>query len=125
MAQVNIGHFTDIDQEDSRAFAELAQEAVALAVHGVKKEDIQPDTVSVMVIPIDKANSLSGADIEVQVLVSGNNWPKDNSGKPIDALTAKAHFDKMAGTIYKALIKGTNRKIYVWVTPFTASGWAE
>lgn len=125
MAQVNISHFISINSADSQVFSKLLQEIVALEVHAVEKSAILPDSVSVLVIPIDTETSLSGAETEVQLLVSGNNWPKDNQGVPFDAEAAKKHFDKMAQNIYKRITAVQNRKVYVWVTPFYASGWAE
>lgn len=125
MAQVNICHFKPITAGKSHDFAELLRNVVAWEVHGIRKSKIEPDTVSVVVIPVDRGASLSGADTEIQVLVSGNDWPKTNDGKPADASAAKIHFDIMAAKVHKALMLAQNRKIYVWVTPFTATGWAE
>jgi len=125
MAQINISHFTDISVEENRHFSELVRDVAAWEVHAVKKTDIEPDTVSVMVFPVDMAASISGAETEVQVLVSGNDWPRNSDGTPADAAVAKKHFDQMAGNIYKALTTNSNRKIYIWVTPFMTTGWAE
>lgn len=125
MAQVNITHFTDISDGESRNFALLARDVVAQAVHGLTRSEIQPDSVSVLVVPVNTQASLSGADTEVQVLVSGNNWPTNAMGHGARANEAKSHFDNLAKKIYKPLTENGHRSVYVWVTPFTASGWAE
>ncbi len=124
MAQVNIAHFVNIAADESDNFVLYARDVVAKEVHGLEKPDIQPGSVSVLVIPIDKG-SLSGVDSEVQVLVSGNNWPTTSLGRPATAAEAKTHFDKMAERIHRKLAGQSQRSVYVWVTPFTASGWAE
>lgn len=124
MAQVNIAHFTDIKADEMREFALQVRDIVAREVHGLKPSEIQPDSVSVLVMPIDTRTSLSGADTEIHVVVSGNNWPADGIGQPASAATAKIHFDKLAASIHRALAKESERKLYIWVTPFTASGWA-
>ncbi|MGI8419258.1 MAG: hypothetical protein ACR2LN_01290 [Candidatus Levyibacteriota bacterium] len=124
MAQLNIFHFTDITNIESSEFTLLARDIAAKEIHGLEKSEVQPDSVSVMVIPVDRSASLSGADTEVQVQVSGNNWPYNGTGEPANAVEAKAHFDKMAEKIYSAILKKSKRKVYIWVTPFTASGWA-
>lgn len=125
MAQVNITHFSDIDFNESRNFTLLARDVVAKEVHGLAKAEIQPDSVSVLVMCIDIQASQSGADSEVQVLVSGNGWPINSAGRAANTAEAKAHFDSMAARIHKSLTKESRRNIYVWMTPFTASGWAE
>jgi hypothetical protein len=125
MAQVNITHFADITADKSREFALLARNVAAKAVHGLEKSEIQPSSVSVLVVPIDKKTSLSGADSEVQVLVSGNNWPTNPAGRAANAVEAKVHFDNLAAEIHNSLKKDSRRNVYVWVTPFAASGWAE
>ena len=124
MAQVNISFLSDIPSNERRQFALAVRTIVAKAVHGLQDHQILPDSVSVLVLPIDTATSLSGADVEVQVLVSGNNWPLDVEGRPLDVSKAKKHFDQLALRILSALAKKSKRTIYVWVTPFTASGWA-
>lgn len=123
MAQLNISHFTDITSDESRDFALRARDITAKEVHGLEKSQIEPDTVSVWVTPLDKTASLSGAATEVWVLVSGNDWPRNSSGQPANAAEAKVHFDKLAARVYSELTKKTKRKIYIWVTPFTATGW--
>ena len=125
MAQVNIAHFIEISDSERQQFARLARDVAAKEVHGLTKSQIKPDSVSVLVMPIDVRASMSGADTELQVCISGNNWPVDDIGRPQDAIAAKAHFDALAGRIHKSLSQGSARKLYVWVTPFTASGWAE
>lgn len=124
MAQLTIAHFTEISDSERRQFALVARDIAAKEVHGLEKSEIQPDSVSVLVVPVDVSTSLSGADTEVQVFVSGNNWPADGAGQPANAAAAKAHFDALAARIYAALSKESRRKVYVWITPFTASGWA-
>ncbi len=123
MAQLNISHFTELTSAEGRKFALLARDVVAKEIHGLEKAEVKPDSVSVLVLSVDKSASLSGADTEVQVLVSGNNWPS-NAGRPASAAEAKAYFDGMAEKIYASLTKESQRNLYVWVTPFTASGWA-
>lgn len=125
MAQVNIAYFAEDTVPLVQRFALACRDAAAKEVHGLKKSEIGPDSVSVMVLPLDRAASLSGADIEVQVLVSGNNWPINRDGQLAKPAEAKLHFDKIARSIHKQLAKQTPRKMYVWVTPFAASGWAE
>jgi hypothetical protein len=125
MAQVNIAHFTDIDSESRRKFTQLVRDLVAYEVHGLEKAQIRPDSVTVLVMPVDIANSLSGAETELQVLVSGNDWPRDNDGQPISPKEAKTHFDMLASRVFEELSNAQKRKIYVWITPFAASGWAE
>ena len=125
MAQLNIAHFSEIAAADSRAFALLARDVAAQEVHGLEKSQVKANSVSVLVIPVDTAASLSGADTEVQVLVSGNDWPTNAGGEPATSKEAKVHFDALAQRIYQALAKQTEREVYVWVTPFTATGWAE
>lgn len=123
MAQLNIAHFKSMTAREAQQFTLIAREVVAKEVHGLELTEIQPDSVSVWVVPVNEDASMSGADSEVHVLVSGNNWP-NQGGKPANAREAKLHFDKMAATIYKTINKQSGRKVYVWVTPFTASGWA-
>lgn len=125
MAQVNISNFTAIAKDDRRQFAQVVRDAVAWEVHGLAKQDVRPDSVSVLVVPLDAAASLSGADTEIHVLVSGNDWPASEEGRPMGAAEAKVYFDGLAAKIYQELSKKTQRKLYVWVTPFAASGWAE
>lgn len=125
MAQVNIAHFTEISDAHKRQFASLARDVTAKEVHGLTQSQITPDSVSILTLPIDVPASISGADTEVQVCVSGNDWPIDPTGKPVDALAAKTHFDALAHRIHQSLSLDSARKLYVWVTPFTASGWAE
>lgn len=125
MAQVNITHFSVINIGESRTFALRTREVVAKEVHGLEKSEIQPGSVSVLNLSINRQSSLSGADTEVQVLVSGNNWPVNSVGKPADAALAKVHFDNMAARIYDSLTREGRRSVYVWVTPFRVSGWAE
>src|SRR6478736_7502503 len=123
MAQVNIVHTTEIHDAGRRQFSLWARDVAAHEVHGLEPEQIEPDSVTVFVVPVDAAASMSGADTEVQVFVSGNNWPLDQDGKPLDAVAAKRHFDGLAGRIHQTLSAKTTRKLFVWVTPFTASGW--
>lgn len=125
MAQVVITHFTEISTDEKLRLTQLARDAAALEVHDLQKSQIDSSSVSVLVLSVDQAASLSGADTEVQVYVSGNNWPLDDTGQPLQAFAAKAHFDKLASRIYGSLSQNSARKLYVWVTPFTASGWAE
>ncbi|HTH72412.1 MAG TPA: hypothetical protein VL737_03575 [Candidatus Pristimantibacillus sp.] len=125
MAQVNIVHTTEINDASRRQFSLLARDVAAREVHGLEPEQIEPDSVTVFVVPVDVAASMSGADTEVQVFVSGNDWPLDQEGKPLDTAAAKHHFDGLAGRIHRTLSAKTARKLFVWVTPFTASGWAE
>lgn len=125
MAQLNIAFFSEIGAEERHQFAIAARDIAAKEVHHLAKEEIKPDSVSVLVLPVDTLASLSGAEIEVQVLISGNDWPQTEGGRPLSASDAKVHFDKLAGQIYEELTKTSRRPIYVWVTPFTVSGWAE
>ncbi len=125
MAQVNIAYFSDVQAGERRRLALAARDAAAKEVHGLKKSEIEPNSVSVLVIPVDKTSSLSGAEIEVQLLVSGNNWPVDEQGRAMAAQEAKVYFDLLAGRVHDSLARITSRTVYVWVTPFMASGWAE
>ena len=123
MAQVNLAFFEDMTSEEKRQFALTARNIVALEVHGLKESEILPDSVSVLVVPVG-AGSISGAGVEVQVLVSGNDWPRGRQNRPARAVEAKVHFDNLAARIHEALSRFYPVKVYVWVTPFTASGWA-
>lgn len=125
MAQVNVVHFAHIDGREDRVFARLTRNVVAEAIHGLKISDIRPTSVSVLVVPVNKQASFSGADTEVQVLVSGNNWPANAAGRAASAAEAKIHFDSIAARIHASITKESRRNISVWVTPFVASGWAE
>ncbi len=125
MAQVNIAHFTKVTPAQSRDIAAAARNVAAKEIHGLEIPDIRPGSVSVWVFPIDTTASMSGADTEIQLLVSGNNWPQDGHGEPANDAEAKKHFDDVAGKVYEAVAAQTNRNIYVWVTPYVASGWAE
>ncbi len=125
MAQVNISHFSDISENESKGFTLGVQQSVGKIVHGLEKSELESNTISLFVIPVDQSASISGADTEVQVLISGNDWPKQESGQPFSSAEAKIHFDKIAEAIYESISKQTQRVVYVWVTPFMASGWAE
>src|SRR5687768_8149422 len=125
MAQVNIAYFAEVRADEKRLFALAARDAAAKEVHGLKKSEIEPNSVSVLVFPVDKAASLSGAEVEVQVLVSGNNWPLDAQGTALTAKEAKVYFDKLAARVHNSLKKVSGRPIFVWITPYVASGWAE
>lgn len=123
MAQVNLAYFEDMTTEQKRQFALTVRNVVALEVHGLKESEVLPDSVSVLVVPV-AAESISGASVEVQVLVSGNDWPRGRQNRPANAAEAKAHFDNLAARIHETLCQLYPVKVFVWVTPFTASGWA-
>ncbi len=124
MAQVNIAFIAALPAREKQRFAQQCRDVVAKEVHGLQRSEIQPDSVTVLALSVDRQVSISGADIEVQVLVSGNNWPTTAAGQPANAAEAKAYFDVLAATIHKVLASQSQRTVYVWVTPFTASGWA-
>src|SRR5438270_5317591 len=105
MAQINIIHFTPITEAKNRELSLIAREIAAKEVHGLGKTEIQPDSVTIIVIPVDRTASLSGADTEVQVLVSGNNWPSNAAHQPANFAEAKIHFDKMAQKFREALTR--------------------
>ncbi len=124
MAQVNISHITPIDQAMASNFAKCTHKIAAQTVHGITGK-VEPRAVTVLTLAVQHNTSISGVDTELQVLVSGNDWPKDADGIPFNNADAKAYFDELAGRILTKVTRATKRSVYVWVTPFVASGWAE
>lgn len=125
MAQVNIVHFNEFEDSEAAVFSYLVLQIVAKAIHGLDREQIVPSSATVLTLNVRPTASLSGADTELQVQVSGNDWPKHSGDEPYSAKEAKIYLDTMAGQIQTSLSALSKRKIYVWVTPFVASGWAE
>lgn len=124
MAQVTISHIRDIAMGDATKFAQQAHSIVGIEVHGINNP-ADPSAVTVLTLNMWREACISGADTEVQVLISGNDWPRYDDSTLYSYLEAKQHFDEMAGHIFKSLGSLTDRRLYVWVTPYVASGWAE
>lgn len=124
MAQVNITHITAVDDTQAIKLAQESHRIVAFEAHGMSG-DIEARAVSVFTLNVHKEASISGVDSEVQILISGNDWPKHLDETPYDRQEAKQHFDIMAERIFKSLGSVTDRRLYVWVTPYVTSGWAE
>lgn len=124
MAQVNITHITEIDEDEAVIVAQTAHKVVASVVYGLTGE-VEARMVTVLTFRANPAACISGVDTEVQVLISGNDWPLHDDGTPFDYKQAKVYFDDMARRIFVRLADATNRRLYVWVTPYVASGWAE
>ena len=113
MAQVNISHIQTIESQQALAFAGNVHRVIAKEVHGMEGE-IEADAVTVLTMRVEPEASISGAETEVHVLVSGNDWPKHGDGSPFDQKEAKVHFDDLASRIFDALSAETDRKLYVW-----------
>lgn len=125
MAQVTIAHVTNIQDLEAADFAAEVHKIVAREVHGME-ETIEPNACTVLTVGLREKASISGADTELHVLISGNQWPvHDDTGVAYSPVEAKIYFNQLARRIFKAVEQITKRTLYVWVTPFVASGWAE
>lgn len=124
MAQANIAHIQPITDTDAAEFATELHRIVAKQVHSLSGI-IEPDEVTVLTLMLQPGASISGADTEIQVLLSGNDWPYHENDIPYTYKEAKKHFNELAEQILTAVSAVTKRSVYVWVTPFVASGWAE
>lgn len=124
MAQVNITHITTYKSDKNADFAHTVHAVVAREVYGIK-DSVSPNAVTVLTTNMHPEASISGADSELQVLISGNDWPKHADETPYDYAQAKIYFDDLARRIHTGISEAMPRNLYVWVTPFVASGWAE